>query len=230
MTPYYDDGLVTIYHGDCREVDAWDIAGGVMVTDPPYGMLYRSGMNGSFGECRVNGDESTDLRDFVLERWAPRPALVFGRWSVLRPAGTRMVLVWEKGESVGMGDLTLPWRPNIEDVYVIGRGFVGRRDRSSVLRYPSHPGVSTAHGTRHHPTEKPVGLMSDLIQRCPPVADIVDPFMGSGSTLRAAKNLGRGAVGVEIEERYCEIAARRLAQEVFDFEGEARPIVDIPLL
>ncbi len=218
MKPYYEDGACVIYHGDCRDIDVWDIAGGVMVTDPPYGMNHRSGKGGAFGDCRVQGDEDTTVRDAILARWAPRPALVFGRWSVPRPTGTRMVLTWEKGNHVGMGDLELPWKPNTEEVYVLGAGFVGRR-RSSVLRHLAIAGtVGRADwGTRHHPVEKPVGLMRHLVFHCPPLAEVVDPFMGSGTTLRAAKDCGRRAIGVEIEERYCEIAARRLGQEVLDF-------------
>lgn len=215
MTPYYEDGAVTIYHGDCREIDAW-LAADVLVTDPPYGMTLRSGWSGAFGDCEIAGDDSTDGRDGVLGRWAPRPALVFGRWSVPRPAGTRMVLTWEKGEHVGMGDLALPWKPNTEEVYVLGSGFEGRRS-GSVLRHLAIAGTvgQAAKGTRHHPTEKPVSLLVDLLGKCPP-GMIADPFMGSGTTLRAAKDLGRRAIGIEVEERYCEIAAQRCAQEVLD--------------
>lgn len=216
--PYYDEDGITIYHGDYREIDAWDITGGVMVTDPPYGMNYRSGMGGAFGESKIVGDDTPDLRDDILARWLPRPALVFGRWSVPRPAGTRLVLTWEKGNHVGMGDLSIPWKPNTEEVYVVGSGFVGRRS-SSVLRVLAVAGTvgRADQGTRHHPTEKPLGVMLELIGKCPTLATVVDPLMGSGTTLRAAKDLGRSAIGVELEERYCEIAAKRLAQGVLDF-------------
>ena len=229
MTAYDDDGTCTIYHGDCRDIDAWDIAGGVMVTDPPYGMGHRSGMNGAFGDCAIEGDEDTAVRDTILAQWVPRPALVFGRWSVPKPSGTKTVLTWDKGY-IGMGDLSLPWGPTTEEIYVIGTGFRGRRG-SSVLRYNAITG-NTGQGkpwwqrdfdgvaqTRYHPTQKPLELIRHLVDRCPPLAEIIDPFMGSGTTLRAAKDCGRRAIGIEIEERYCEIAAKRLAQEVLDFGG-----------
>ena len=213
MRPYYDDGVVTIYHGDCREVDAW-LAGDVLVTDPPYGMAFQSSRGGAFGASEIASDGDTNARDAVLSMWGKRPALVFGRWSVERPVATRMVLTWEKGEHVGMGDLSLPWKPNTEEVYVLGSGFAGHRG-GSVLRHLAIAGTvgRADQGTRHHPTEKPVNLMRDLILKCP-AGVIVDPFMGSGTTLRAALDVGRKAIGVELDERYCEIAAKRLAQGV----------------
>lgn len=222
MKPYYSDDAVTIYHGDCRELlEAWDaglgvISGAVMVTDPPYGMGHRSGKAGAFGDCAIAGDETTDARDAVLAAWSPRPALVFGRWSVPKPPGTKTTLTWDKGDLIGMGDLSLPWGPSTEEIYVLGTGFVGKRGRS-VLRYQGIGPYQQARGERVHPTQKPVELLRDLISKCPPLASVVDPFMGSGTTLRAAKDLGRKAVGVEIDEAYCEIAAKRMAQEVLDF-------------
>jgi DNA modification methylase len=222
MTPYYQDDAVTIYHGDCRDINAWDIAGGVMVTDPPYGIAYESNMHGhgldtattANRAVSIVGDESTELRDDVLQRWGSRPALVFGSWKAPRPATTRHILTWVKGDHLGMGDLSIPWRPNTEEIYVIGTGFTGHRG-TSCLSYPGP--VTWASKGRSHPHEKPVDLLRDLIGKCPPLAEVVDPFMGSGSTLRAAKDLGRRAIGIEISEAYCEIASNRMAQEVLDF-------------
>lgn len=213
--PYYADETVTLYHGDCREVTAW-LTADVLVTDPPYGMAFRSGMGGAFGTSEVAGDEDTAIRDEALALWGERPALAFGRWSIPRPAATRMVLTWEKGNHVGMGDLSTPWKPNTEEVYVLGSGFVGHRG-SSVLRHLAIAGTvgQAARGTRTHPTEKPTGLLADLIAKT--VGTVADPFAGTGSTLVAAKRLGRRAIGVELEERYCEVIAKRLAQGVLDF-------------
>ena len=218
MTPYYQDAFCTIYHGDCREVFAWRNAD-VLVTDPPYGVAYGSGWDNQFKDVRIHGDSDTASRDAVLAAWGTKPALVFGSWKQPRPANVKAVLIWDKG-TVGMGDLALPWFPCTEEIYVLGSGWQGTRT-SAVIRC-----VGQRQGRRHgqtrnedHPTEKPLSLMTQLLGKCPP-GTIADPFMGSGTTLRAAKNFGRRAIGVELEERYCEVAARRLAQEVLDF-GEA---------
>lgn len=199
MTPYYEDGLVMLYHGDARELDP--LPGDVLVTDPPYGMQYESGWSGA----SIANDGSTEVRDAILARWSG-PGLVFGRWSAPRPSGVRHVLIWDKGDWPGMGDLQLPWGPSTEEVYVIGSGFVGRR-KGSILRDPHRPT-----GPDRHPNEKPIALMARLIESCPPGV-ILDPFAGSGSTLVAAKNLGRRSIGVELDERWCERTARRCAQE-----------------
>jgi site-specific DNA-methyltransferase (adenine-specific) len=108
-----------------------------------------------------------------------------------------------------MGDLSWPWKPNYELAWIYGTGWTGPRT-SSILRYRVLPGNFTA---RDHPTQKPVALIEEIILKAPPGV-IADPFAGSGSTLVAARNLGRKAIGVEIEERYCEIIALRLAQGV----------------
>lgn len=202
--PYYDCDGITLYHGDCREILP-HLSADVVVTDPPYGMAYSSG----WAANPIQNDHDTAARDAILAMWSPRPAIVFGRWSVERPAGVRARLVWDKGEWPGMGDLSFPWGPSDEEVYVLGAGFAGRRV-GTVLR------SDRLGSAMSHPNEKPVTLLQRLIERCPP-GTILDPFMGSGTTLVAAKLEGRRAIGIEIEERYCEIAARRLAQGVLNF-------------
>lgn len=233
MTPYYEDDFVTLWLGDCREVTAWQGAD-ALVTDPPYGISHlpeHRGAPASWSMTRIQGDESTALRDEVLVSWLsghgqrrekfmlPRAALVFGSWKAPRPRNTRAVLVWDKGPAAGMGDMTLPWKPSWEEIYVLGSGFVGTRDEA-VYRGVM---VSWESQGRMHPHQKPEGLLTRLIAKCPPGV-VADPFAGSGSTLVAAKRLGRQAVGVEVEERYCEAAAKRLAQGVLDFAESPDPI------
>ena len=211
-TPYYDQGGITIYRGDSRVILPLLVLGeAVLVTDPPYGMAYKSGHRKRGEHERIEGDLTAELRDEILALWGGRPALVFGTWRVARPAGVAQLLIWDKGESPGMGDLAIPWGPGHEEIYVLGGGFAGRR-KSNVLRYNTLP--ASAHDRPDHPTPKPVPLMRDLISYCPRSAVIVDAFIGSGSTLRAAKDLGRRAIGIEVNEKYCQIAVERLRQEV----------------
>ena len=223
--PYYSDEWVTLYHGDCREVTEW-LAADVLVTDPPYGMAYADRQ----GETIAN-DETTDARDHAIAAWGElRPALVFGTWRVARPTGVRQVLVWDKSQGNGMGGgSTSPWGLSHEEIYLLGRwpaitpggrareGGTPQRE-SGVLRVANYNTQDT--DRPDHPTPKPIALMERLIAKCPP-GTVADPFAGSGSTLVAAKRLGRKAIGVELDERYCEIAAKRLAQGVLDFGASA---------
>lgn len=216
-TPYYSDDMVALYLGDCREVTEW-LAADVLVTDPPYGMAYESNLNrdrrNAKRGCPIAGDDSLESRERVLGMWSGRPALVFGTWRATRPAGTRALLIWHKLGAGGLGDLTIPWLPTHEEIYVIGSGFAGKRS-DAVLSVP--PLMSGDARRPDHPTPKPIGLMELLIAKCPPGV-IADPFAGSGSTLVAARNLGRKAIGVEIEEKYAEQIARRLDQGVLPIE------------
>lgn len=215
MKPYYQDDSVTVYHGDCLETDAW-LDADVLVTDPPYGVAYESNFSRDRRNAKVGrpvtGDGTTKVRDDALRAWNG-PALVFGRWDAQRPSGVHTRLVWDKGASVGMGNLSIPWGRSDEEIYVIGSGFVGKRE-GSVVRVQML--MSGDHQRPDHPTPKPVPLLERLIEKCPPGV-VADPFAGSGSTLLAARNLGRKAIGVELEERYCEIIARRLDQMALDF-------------
>lgn len=225
MKPYYQDDLVTLYHGDCREVTEW-LAADVLVTDPPYGMAYRDRLG---RHDPIAGDSDTSTRDAILDSWGTGPALVFGTWRVPNPAGVKNVLIWDKGTDLGMGAST-PWGLSHEEIYVLGAWpplVPGGRVREggqpsrvpSVLRV-TKPNNASIGRVLEHPTPKPVGLMERLVDRCPP-GTIADPFAGSGSTLVAAKALGRKVIGVELEERYCEIIAARCAQDAFDFGGAA---------
>jgi DNA modification methylase len=216
--PYYQDEHVTLFHGDALTITEW-LDGDVLVTDPPYGMDY-TGFSGRRGEPRratgrlkVVGDETPAARDAALAQWGSGPALVFGRWNVPRPQGTKHRLVWDKGDTVGMGDLSIPWGPTDEEIYVLGSGFVGKRS-SNVVRAQTL--MSSDARRPAHPTPKPVALMESLIAKCPP-GTVADPFAGSGATLIAARNLGRKAIGVEMEQKYCDLIVSRLAQQAFDF-------------
>lgn len=210
-----DGPMASLHQDDCLRLLAEGNLGPVaaMVTDPPYGMDYRSGTGGRFGDAAVPGDTSTALRDAALQ-WAAAngiPVLCFGTWKVPRPAGTRMVLTWDKGDGVGMGDLGLPWKGNTEEVYVIGRGFAGHRG-SSVLRINAlSPNFVDVREPREHPTQKPVALIARLVEKCPPGA-ILDPFMGSGTTGVACMRADRDFVGIEIDPGWYQVACRRITE------------------
>ncbi len=202
MKPYYEDEWVTLYHGDCLELaDAWTCAD-VLVTDPPYGMDYRSGRR---SHLPIAGDTTENVRDAALEAWGDRPALSFGTWKRPRPEKTKQLIVWDKRGGAGFsGDLAMPWADITEEIYVLGSGWTGGRV-PAIYSIPTLPSANRP----DHPTPKPVGLMEKLIEKCPPGV-IADPFAGSGATLLAARNLGRRVIGVELEEKYCELIAKRL--------------------
>lgn len=205
MTPYYSDDFVTLYHGDARDQP---LEGEVMLTDPPYGIDYRTGRPRLAGNAReIEGDKSTAVRDEVLAAW-DGPALVFGTWKTPAPSTTNAALIWDQDGALGMGDLSIPWKPSFSLIYVIGREWQGSRDEGSVLRFPPVQSVG-----RFHPHQKPLPLLTHLLVKCRPGV-VVDPFAGSGSTLVAAKQLGRRSIGFEVDERHCETAARRCSQDV----------------
>lgn len=228
MTPYYSDDLVTLFHGDCLEVAGW-LAADVLVTDPPYGSQVLNGLDvnhGGYGRRQnaamtsrhasmregvtregftIRNDLTTECRDAALALWSG-PACVFGSPRMPEPPGAWADrLVWDKKRPGMNGG---PWRYRHESIYVTA-GFE-RRSNDSVSIFAIWPDQS------EHIHAKPVQLMQRLID-CAPPGVIADPFTGSGSTLVAAKNLGRRSIGVEIDERYCEIAAKRLSQGVLDF-------------
>ena len=233
MSLYYQDEQVTLYHGDCStEHQEW-LDADVLVTDPPYGISVRAGRTTggtkderrehaarlrSQGAQKIKNDHSTEARDSALDLWGDRPALVFGSWRVPRPKGTRQRLLWIKTDPrTGLASpKQQPWISKDEEIYVIGSPvrFGGERVDSNV--YITSEVRSFEVANIGHPTPKPIPLMEMLVKKCPPGV-IADPFAGSGATLIAARNLGRKAIGVELEEKYCEIIAKRLDQQVIDF-------------
>ena len=216
MSLYYEGDGVILYHGKMEAETDW-LAADFLVTDPPYGMAYSSNFSKYNGpSAPIAGDNDPAIRDKALAMWGNRPALVFGTWRVRRPAETKQVIVWDKGETPGMGDLSIPWGPSHEEIYVLGSGFKGKRG-PSVIRSRTLGAMDAARP--NHPTPKPVGLMENLLGKVPKGSIVADPFAGSGTTLVAARNLGLKAIAVELEERYCEIIATRLSQGALDLGG-----------
>lgn len=212
MSLYYEDEHVRLYHGSNTEQTEWTGAD-VLVTDPPYGMSFVSNMRHKDDRVAVANDESLEARDTVMEMWGDRPAIVFGTWRYPRPAGTRALVVWwKRGAGPGMGDLSMPFGNATEEIYLLGEGFTGNRRENIIVTDEQRGGVNGQAAKWGHPTPKPVGLMEQLVGVCPEGAVIADPFAGSGATLVAARNMGYRAVGVELEEKYCEVIAKRLSQ------------------
>lgn len=212
-------GNATLYLGDCMKILPTLPKVDAVVTDPPYGMGLEYSRVNNRGTHRdgvtISGDETTALRDQVIgsvqaERW-----IVFGTWKRARPEKAEAVLIWNKGDHVGMGNLSFPWKLTHEEIYVWGNGFTGNRD-ASVLEFPAlYPNLAAANRKRgedlEHPTQKPVRLMQYLVNKMPPGLTL-DPFMGSGTTGVACMNLGREFIGIELERKYFDIACERIEQ------------------
>jgi len=211
MTPYYERDGITIFHGDCRDILPTLPPVDLVLTDPPYGMKWdgritrgpngtgKEGPTRNYGATIVGDDTPFDPRLVMAMGWK---VIIWGfhHFSDRLPCGS--VLVWLKRYESGFGsflsDADLAWMMG-------GCGVYCYRDLS----------LQGESDERLHPTQKPLPLMRWCIERAGDnVTTILDPFMGSGTTLRAAKDLGRRAIGIEIEEKYCEIAVKRLSQEV----------------
>ncbi len=229
--PYYQDDQVTLYHGDCLEVTEW-LAADVLVSDPPYGIGWKANPNWTNAQGKgtkrssgiptsIAADGDTRARDEALRLWGDRPAVVFGDILRNRPSNAVHVLVYAKPADAGIFGARAGRRKDVEGIYMVGRWPVGVGGESSVIgtngRVAGERGLAKRFG---HPHTKPVDVMEQLVGLAE--GTIADPFAGSGSTLVAARNLGRKAIGVELEERYCEIAARRLDQMCLDFGTEVR--------
>lgn len=210
VNPYYEDELVTLYHGDCREVVAW-LAADVLVTDPPYGIGWSIGTiyaSRSKAHDGIQNDEDTTCRDEALAMWGDRQGIVFGTWAASFPTN-KQILVWRKPVNAGVVGSVTGYRRDTELIFLTGPWPQRNSERSSVMETN---GSNQAY-LNGHPHAKPVDLLWRLMEWTE--GTIADPFAGSGTTLVAAKQNGRRAIGVELEERYCEVAAKRLAQGQF---------------
>ena len=227
MSLYYQDDLVTLYHGDCLTEHREWLGADVLVTDPPYGRAWVNGAgltntsgNGSATRKSIAGDKDTAVRDGAVEAWGTKPAVVFGDIMLAPPTGTRQVLIYAKATDAGVRGATAGFRRDVEAIYLMGGWPSGIGGTTSALSVGGHVAGPTGPAAIFgHSHSKPVALMERLTQLA--AGSVADPFSGSGATLVAAKNLGRKAVGVELEERHCETIAKRLSQELLELERTA---------
>ena len=211
-TPYYDGDGIVVFHGDCREILPLlpNASVDLVLTDPPYGI----GASRNLRANKQHGMAAAPSRDYGAGEWDEAPAdlscldlsipsIVWGgNYFALGPSPCW--LVWDKDNGTnGYADCELAWTNFPGAVRIFRWRWMGMIQEQ----------MGTNKEARIHPTQKPIPLMLWCIERSLGVGTILDPFMGSGTTLVAAKRLGRRAIGIEIEERYCEIAVRRLAQK-----------------
>lgn len=212
IEPYYSQDGITIYNADCRKVLPFLEAADLVIADPPYGMNFQSNHRVVKHKKIANDDRLPLDLIYLAIHQAKAAAYVFCRWDNLAAMPTpKSVIAWVKN-NWSMGDLEHEHGRQWEACC-----FYPKHEHEFVSRIPD-----VVHADRtdnvFHPSEKPVDLIERLIaaNRC---ETILDPFMGSGTTLVAAKLCGKKAVGIELDEAYCEAAVKRLSQQVFDFEG-----------
>ncbi len=231
MKPYYEHGGITIYHGDCRDVDLPVGSVDFLLTDPPYGMAFVSGWTVDKATVKSDGvRQGVRVVRSALNVLAPSfhsdmHAVVFCHWeswpdfydNLCHLFQIRNALIWNKGGG-GMGDLRHEYAKDFE-VMLFGACSRGRELRGMRAGAVVSGIKRVSAADRDLPFQKPVALLENLIGRhCPPSGMVLDPFLGSGSTLVAAKALRCRAIGIELDEERCEIAAKRLSQEALPLE------------
>jgi DNA modification methylase len=213
MKTYYSHAGITIYHGDSEEMLPMFKAD-MLLTDPPYGIGEAAGKNKTRGNLAVAKDYGNSDWDnktppewmFGLMRSRTKWQVIFGgNYFPLPPS--KCWLVWDKENGDNdFADCELAWT-NFDKAV-----------RRIVWRW--HGMLREGNEDRFHPTQKPLNVMKWALSFAPAdVGSVLDPYMGSGTSLLAAKQFRKTAIGIEKDERYCEIAAKRLQQEVFDFGG-----------
>lgn len=231
MKPYYTDDYTTIYHGDCMEIIPQLAPIDLILTDPPYGCGVDYG--GKYDD--TDGEPYWSwLREWVNYSKLSAKTIVFTHRNkaIAQLSGYDWIAIWQKGNAagsrIGNSCLIASWEP----IFVYGMHRYGTGSNGFVDTFHCRPeigkaknrGIGREKWTNQrggiHPCPKPLDLYLQLINCFGQMSDIiVDPFMGSGTTIRAAKDLQRKSIGIELEERYCEIAAQRMAQEVLPLEG-----------
>ena len=227
MKPYYNHDGLTIYHADCREVLA-DVSADLLLTDPPYGLgAARRNFGGNGVKRHMTGlvaGKAIPKRDYGDSAWddatcdqellnlaisrCPYQVIWGGNYFDLGPS--RCCLVWDKLRgNTDYADAEIAWTNFDRVVRVIRWRWNGFLQQNS----------GNDKEERWHPTQKPLSVMAWAINQAPDTpSSILDPWLGSGTSLVAAKVAGMTGIGIEIEEKYCEIAAKRLSQEVLCFE------------
>lgn len=200
--PYYEGSGITIYHADCRQVLPFLPRFDLLLTDPPYGIGAGKMNLGMWRTSRMekgDWDKSTPpswLMDAMMEA-ADKHIVWGGNYYGLPPS--RQYLIWDKGAGFKGRDFA-----ECEQAWCSWDG--------NAKVYLRDPLASGDYRDKVHPTQKPAALMKWCLGLVPDAKTVLDPFMGSGTTLVASKLEGRQAVGIEINEAYCESAAKRLSQ------------------